>query len=140
MNTPFHMDMSLTIESSTANLRKVEDFLEEISYEAGISREAFGRVLVSVMEAVNNSIIHGNGGDPEKKVNIRFIRGTDSLSVTITDEGGGFAPEDVPDPTSPENIENLRGRGVFLMRRLADAVEYSPSGNSVKMSFNRISD
>jgi serine/threonine-protein kinase RsbW len=134
------MDLSLTIESSTANLRKVEDFLEEISYEAGISREAFGKVLVSVMEAVNNSIIHGNGGDPSKKVNIRFTRDNDTLSVTITDEGGGFVPDEVPDPTSPENIENLRGRGVFLMRRLADIIEYSPSGNSVKMSFIRITD
>lgn len=133
------MERNLVIESSTANLRRVEEFLEEISLEAGITGESYGKVLVSVMEAVNNSITHGNHSDLSKRVTILFKYESSTLSVTVTDEGKGFVPEMIPDPTSPENIENLRGRGVFLMRRLADTIEYNHSGNSVKMSFNRSS-
>ncbi len=131
------MERNLEIESSTANLRKVEEFLEVISLEAGITGESYGKVLVSVMEAVNNAITHGNGGDTGKTVVILFKCETSVLSVTVTDEGKGFFPDLIPDPTSPENIENIRGRGVFLMRRLADTIEYNQVGNSVKMSFNR---
>jgi serine/threonine-protein kinase RsbW len=131
------MERDLKIESSTVNLRRVEEFLEEISLEAGISGESYGKILVSVMEAVNNAIIHGNHGITTKKVTILFRYESSLLSVTVTDEGKGFIPDNIPDPTSPENIENIRGRGVFLMRRLADSIEYNESGNSVKMSFNR---
>jgi serine/threonine-protein kinase RsbW len=131
------MNKSLVIESTTSNLRRVEEFLEEISHEAGFSGESYGKVLVSVMEAVNNAIIHGNHGDVSKRVTILLGYESSTLSITVTDEGNGFSPEMIPDPTSPENIENIRGRGVFLMRRLADTIEYNHSGNSVTMSFNR---
>lgn len=129
------MDRVLVIESKVSNLRKVEDFLEEFSYEANISREAYAKVLVSVMEAVNNAIVHGNHNDMTKKVHVHFAEKTSILVVTVTDEGKGFSPEKVPDPTMPENIENASGRGVFLMRRLADEIEFNGQGNSVKMKF-----
>jgi serine/threonine-protein kinase RsbW len=134
------MDRVLVIESKVSNLRKVEDFLEEFSYEANLSREAYAKVLVSVMEAVNNAIVHGNHGDRKKKVHVHFVEGTSMLIVTVTDEGKGFAPDTVPDPTKPENIENASGRGVFLMRRLADEIEFNSRGNSVKMKFKLVSD
>jgi serine/threonine-protein kinase RsbW len=57
------------------------------------------------------------------------------LDITVTDEGEGFEYGNLPDPTDPKNIENLHGRGVFLMRRLADSIEYNTSGNEVKMRF-----
>ncbi len=129
------MDRVLVIESKVSNLRKVEDFLEEFSYEASISREAYAKVLVSVMEAVNNAIVHGNHNDIGKKVHVHFREKTSILIVTVTDEGKGFSPDTIPDPTMPENIENASGRGVFLMRRLADEIEFNGQGNSVKMKF-----
>jgi len=134
------MDRVLVIESKVSNLRKVEDFLEEFSYEANVSREAYAKVLVSVMEAVNNAIVHGNHSDLKKKVHVHFIEETSMLVVTVTDEGKGFAPETVPDPTMPDNIENASGRGVFLMRRLADEIEFNRQGNSVKMKFKLATD
>jgi len=129
------MDRVLIIESKVSNLRKVEDFLEEFSYEANVNREAYAKVLVSVMEAVNNAIIHGNHNDLNKKVHVHFMEETSILAVTVTDEGRGFSPDSIPDPTMPENIENASGRGVFLMRRLADEIEFNRQGNSVKMKF-----
>lgn len=129
------MERVLIIESKVSNLRKVEDFLEEYSYEAQVSREAYAKVLVTVMEAVNNAIVHGNNGDNSKKVKVHFIDDNSILTVHISDEGNGFLPDSVPDPTMPENIENASGRGVFLMRRLADEIEFNETGNSVKMKF-----
>jgi len=130
------MDRVLVIESKTSNLRRVEDFLEEFSKESGISEESHAKILVSVMEAVNNAILHGNREDQNKSVEIRFVDGASWLEVSITDEGEGFQPGDIPDPTMPENIENASGRGVFLMKKLADKVVFNASGNSVRMTFN----
>ena len=62
------------------------------------------------------------------------------LKIKVTDEGPGFKPEKVPDPTEPENIEALSGRGIFLMSRLADDIKFSKKGNSVKMTFKNIDD
>ena len=61
-----------------------------------------------------------------------------SLLISVTDEGQGFKPETVPDPTTPENIEALNGRGIYLMSHLADKIEYTKKGNSVTMTFKNI--
>lgn len=129
------MESKLTIESSIQNLRLVEDFTEEIAREINISEADYGKVLVSVMEAVNNAIIHGNKSQERKIVEILYKCEDDALTVTVTDEGEGFNPSLVPDPTTPENIEKIRGRGVFLMSKLADKIEFNKMGNSVTMTF-----
>lgn len=130
------MYKSVTIGSDIVNLRKIEEFVEEVSPEFGIGKETFGEVLVAVMEAVNNAINHGNKGNKEKVVDVLFEKNGDILEVIVTDEGEGFRPELVPDPTRPENIENISGRGIFLMRKLSDGIEFNEKGNSVTMRFN----
>ncbi len=126
----------ITIGSDIVNLRKIEEFVETVSPEFGIGKETYGEVLVAVMEAVNNAIIHGNKRDREKVVDVLFEKSGDILEVIVTDEGEGFSPELVPDPTRPENIENISGRGIFLMRKLSDGIEFNETGNSVTMRFN----
>jgi serine/threonine-protein kinase RsbW len=130
------MKSEITIGSEIGNLRKIEEFIESVSSRFAIGKEAYGEVLVAVMEAVNNAINHGNGRDERKKVDVCFEKEGEKLIVIITDEGKGFKPESIPDPTKPENIENISGRGVFLMRKLSDSIEFNKTGNSVKMSFN----
>ena len=90
------------------------------------------------MEAVNNAILHGNHSNPEKIVDIELTFESNLLQIKVTDEGPGFRPEKVPDPTTPENIEELNGRGIYLMSHLADLIEYSNKGNSVTMTFKNI--
>jgi len=90
------------------------------------------------MEAVNNAILHGNRSNPEKIVEVELSFENNSLQIKVTDEGTGFRPEKVPDPTTPENIEELNGRGIYLMSHLADLIEYSKKGNSVTMTFKNI--
>lgn len=130
----------IKIESRQNCLRIVEKAIDEVTCELGISQDSYGKILVSTIEGVNNAITHGNNSVPEKIVDIEFRCNGNELKVKIKDEGNGFKPQDVPDPTLPENIEELNGRGVFLMTRLADEIKYSKRGNSVTMTFKNILD
>jgi serine/threonine-protein kinase RsbW len=126
---------SITINSDIEKLKIVETLVDTLSKKLGVSDEVYGKILISTVEAVNNAILHGNKGDINKMVTVNMSADGSVLDITVTDEGEGFEYSNLPDPTDPKNIENLHGRGVFLMRRLADAIEYNSSGNEVKMRF-----
>lgn len=132
------MYKKISIESTIGNLRVVENAIDEATTELSISQDYYGKILVSAMEAVNNAILHGNQSDPEKIVVIEISFNDKQLQIKVTDEGKGFKPEAVPDPTTPENIEALNGRGIYLMSHLADKIEYSDKGNSVTMIFKNL--
>jgi len=126
---------SITINSDIEKLKVVETLVDKLSKKLGVSDEVYGKILISTVEAVNNAILHGNKGDISKMVTVNISADGNVLDITVTDEGEGFEYSNLPDPTDPKNIENLHGRGVFLMRRLADSIEYNTSGNEVKMRF-----
>jgi serine/threonine-protein kinase RsbW len=128
------------IESKVKSLRIVEKAIDDITSELSISPDDYGKILVSTLEGVNNAIMHGNHADPEKKVEIEISYKERELKITITDEGSGFIPKKLPDPTVPENLESLNGRGVFLMSKLADKIKFSKKGNSVTMIFKNVVD
>ena len=128
----------LIIESDIANLTKVENAIDSLTNEIGISKDCYGKIMVAVMEAVNNAIVHGNKADLKKKVEIEFKSERRNLNVSVTDEGKGFRPGEVPDPTRPENIEEISGRGIFLMSKLADEIEFNRKGNNVILKFKNI--
>jgi serine/threonine-protein kinase RsbW len=132
------MYKKISIESVIGNLRIVENAIDDATAVIGISQDNYGKILVSAMEAVNNAILHGNHSNPEKIVDIEIIYKSNELQITVTDEGSGFRPETVPDPTTPENIEALNGRGIYLMSHLADKIKYNEKGNSVTMTFKDI--
>ena len=126
---------SIKINSDIEKLKIVETLVDKLSKKLGVSDEVYGKILISTVEAVNNAILHGNKGDISKMVTVNISADGNVLDITVTDEGEGFEYGNLPDPTDPKNIENLHGRGVFLMRRLADSIEYNTSGNEVKMRF-----
>lgn len=132
------MYKKIKIKSDVVNLRIVENAIDEVTNEIGITQDNYGKILVSTLEAVNNAILHGNQLSPEKTVNIDFAFKSNMLKIKVTDEGTGFKPEKIPDPTVPESIETLNGRGVFLMSHLADKITYSKKGNTVTMIFKNI--
>ncbi len=132
------MYRKLKIESNINNLRIVENAIDEVMNEIGITQENYGKILVSTLEAVNNAILHGNNSDNEKMVMVEISYKNDKLTVKIEDEGKGFVPDAVPDPTIPQNIEALNGRGIYLMSRLADEIRYSKRGNRVTMMFKNV--
>lgn len=126
---------SLTISSKTENIVVVESLINDICDKFKISEDHYGNILVALTEAVNNAIQHGNKNNPSKHINISFNIRPDHISFTIKDEGPGFDFSHIPDPTSPENIEKPNGRGVFLMKNLADNIEFEDNGSTVKLGF-----
>ena len=130
------MEKSIIIESKIENINKIENIIDEVSEKARINSEVYGKILIATVEAVNNSIMHGNKEDDSKKVKVEFTINEDFVSITIEDEGPGFNFYNVPDPTTPENIENIHGRGVYLMKHLADDVIFHGRGNKVEIKFS----
>ena len=128
----------LKIDSRIASIRIVEKAIDETTAELGISKDNYGKILVSILEAVNNAILHGNKSDESKIVDIQISFNRNQLKISVADEGAGFIPDKIPDPTVPENIESVNGRGVFLMTRLADKIKYNKKGNTVTMIFKNI--
>jgi len=130
------MEKLLKISSKIENLRKVEKMVDDLSTEFSISSDVYGNILIATLEAANNAILHGNKLDETKNVNIVFKIDGNKLMVIIDDEGGGFDYRNVPDPTAPENIENVNGRGIFLMEKLSDKLEFNRNGATVLLEFN----
>lgn len=130
------MEKSLKIISKIENLRKVEKLVDDLSSEFKISADIYGNILIASLEAANNAILHGNKLDESKNVNIFISMDERKLKIKIEDEGNGFDYKNVPDPTSPENIENVNGRGIFLMEKLSDRIEFTRNGATVELEFN----
>lgn len=126
----------ITINSSVENLTFVEKEIESIFGNFNFAEDHYGNVLIAVTEAVNNAVRYGNQEDVTKLVNINFASKKDRLVVTIKDQGVGFDYNALPDPTDPENLEKLQGRGIYLMKHLSDSIAFSDNGSKVEMVFN----
>lgn len=126
----------LVLSSHPRNIARIQPFLESVRRDCDVCEEVFGNILVSLTEAVTNAILHGNNGDESKKVEIRMEKqGKKRLEFFIKDEGPGFNPKNIPDPTRPENLLKIGGRGVYLMRQLSDGVEFHDNGRVVEIDF-----
>ena len=129
------MEQKLKIASKTDSLHLVEKFVDDFSACCNIDHDVYGNLLIATLEAANNAITHGNKLNEIKQVEISFAKDDESILLTVKDEGLGFDYKEIPDPTSPENVENMSGRGVFLMSKLADEIEFKDNGSLVKMTF-----
>ena len=88
---------------------------------------------VGLTEALSNAMLYGNGHDPSKRVRVEVAMDEGCLQARVIDQGEGFDPDSIPDPTTPENIEKTSGRGLFLMRQMLDEVTYNDQGNQVTL-------
>jgi serine/threonine-protein kinase RsbW len=127
---------TLTLPSCTKSICQLEQFIGVVAQKYKIGNDKFPDILISLTEAVNNAIIHGNKEDRAKQVKIDLDKTPLGFSFTVTDEGTGFDPINVPDPTAPENIGCCGGRGVFLIKQLADHVVYHDKGRRVEIRFD----
>lgn len=120
-----------------ARVEAVETALEEMMQLVEQHENFCGdpaEIRLAMREALNNALRHGNKMDPNKKIQFSYsCNPQQGLWVMIRDEGGGFNPDAVPDPTQPENLDRTGGRGVFLMRNLMDEVEFRDGGREVQM-------
>lgn len=128
--------MRIKIPSLTENVSVVESFIDNLKDKISLSDNIYGNILISVTEAVNNAIVHGNKENKEKKVELYLKQNKKSISFIIKDEGLGFDESKIPDPTNPKNLNNIKGRGVFLIKNLTDNVTFRNKGSEVELVFN----
>ncbi len=125
----------LTLASNPRSIVRIETFLKKINHVLHLDEILFHKLMISLTEAVNNAIIHGNRTNPEKKVHVQCEILPGWLVVIIDDQGKGFKPELIGNPLRKENLLKESGRGIFLMRTLMDKVEFeaSKSGMQVRL-------
>jgi len=136
MKEGFTIIEELTIPSNFDAMPKVESMIDSVCSNVGVG-ESFGNVLIAVTEAVNNAILHGNKNVQNGSVVIKSGSNENTFLFSIEDQGNGFDFLTLPDPTAPENIEKENGRGIFLMKNLADQVEFENNGNRVLIYFSK---
>jgi serine/threonine-protein kinase RsbW len=127
--------ISIQVPSITENIRMIESFIDNAKDRFHLDDDIYGNIMIAVTEAVNNAIKHGNGNDKGKNVHLSLALDDSMIKFTVKDEGPGFNYDNLPDPTSPENLEKPGGRGIFLMRHLSDEVEFKEDGRVVELSF-----
>lgn len=128
------MAIELTIPSDLAEARRVQELIEGALQTAAYTEHDIFAIKLALEEALVNAIKHGNQLDADKRVFIVYSVTPERFDIRITDEGAGFNPEDVPDPTAIENLERPCGRGLLLMRGFMTEVEYHGRGNVVRMA------
>jgi serine/threonine-protein kinase RsbW len=129
---------NLEIESDPNNLITVEEFVNYFAIELGIKEDKIPGLLLSVTEATTNAIIHANKSNKDKKVKINVNVEGKRVVICVKDEGTGFDPQNVPDPTAPENLLKDSGRGLYLMKVYMDEVNYkvTPEGTETILVLN----
>jgi serine/threonine-protein kinase RsbW len=132
--SPDTLSADVTIASDLAEARRIQDQIEEALQAGRYSEHDIFSIKLAVEEALVNAIKHGNQMDAAKQVHVSYRITPDRFEIRITDEGPGFNPDDVPDPTDPERIEMPCGRGLLLIRGFMTSVEYVGRGNVVAMS------
>lgn len=130
------MEKFILLESKTESLVIVEKLIDEISGKYKFGHKLYGKILVSVLESVQNAIKHGNQYDPHKLVDLRVKIIDNKLFVVTRDQGNGFDINNVPDPTALFYITESSGRGTFLMKKLSDELNYYEGGRVSEMIFN----
>jgi serine/threonine-protein kinase RsbW len=133
MNGEPDYSIDLVIASDPADARRVQDEIEDALKANQFSEKEIFGIRLALEEALVNAIKHGNNLDKSKKVHISYVVVPERFDIRIRDEGPGFDPQDVPDPTAFENLERPCGRGLMLMRHYMNEVSFGPNGNAVLM-------
>ena len=131
--TERHVTREFTLPSDLAEVHRVQSEIEEALQANRFGDMDVFSIKLAVEEALVNAIKHGNQMEPEKSVRVAYSVDDERFSIRIEDEGAGFAPADVPDPTAEENIERPCGRGLLIIRNFMTSVDYLGRGNIVVM-------
>jgi serine/threonine-protein kinase RsbW len=125
----------IEIPSLAENIRMIESFIDNAKEKYHLNDDIYGNIMIAVTEAVNNAIKHGNRNDSSKNVALSLSLAEGLIKFKVEDEGSGFDYHNLPDPTTADNLEKPGGRGIFLMKHLADEVEFADNGKVVELSF-----
>jgi serine/threonine-protein kinase RsbW len=125
MKTNTRLQASLVLASRFENIEVAERALVDLCHRAGCEEDEEYWLVTSLREAVANAVRHGNQKDPERRVRIAYTIDDSTVTIRVEDEGEGFNPAEIPDPTDPENLLRPSGRGIFYMRQFMSRVDFS---------------
>ncbi|MES2267652.1 MAG: ATP-binding protein [Bacteroidota bacterium] len=126
---------TLQLPSKHESITQLEALIEEVADKHNVSEDVFANMMTCLNEAVINAIIHGNKLDPNKTVFVNVEVDQKRIIWTVADEGPGFDYNNLADPTAADRLEELTGRGVFILKHLADQCIFNTSGNEVELHF-----
>jgi serine/threonine-protein kinase RsbW len=127
----------IILESNQESINRATSYVDEIlSTTDEKLKKSYGNIIIALTEAINNAISHGNKNNSDKYVTVCYKKTEKYISFTVEDEGNGFDYKDIPDPTAPENLTKINGRGIFLMKNLADNIEFFENGKKIELIFN----
>jgi serine/threonine-protein kinase RsbW len=127
-------DLILEIPNDLETIEDAVDFvMERCSACEARSPRVRLNLRVGLTEALTNAVLYGNAEDPSKRVRVEVAVDRSVITARVTDQGEGFDPCNLPDPTTPPNLTEPKGRGIYLMRQLLDEVHYNDRGNSVTL-------
>ncbi len=127
------IEFKATIPSDPRNIGKVEAFLKKVNKSIHLDEIQFHKLMVSLTEAVNNAIIHGNKSDTKKKVLLKCEHLPGWLLLIVEDQGRGFKVDQIANPLKKKNLLKESGRGIFLMRTLMDKVEFQMTAGGLEV-------
>ena len=127
----------IVVQNDLSEAKKPESAILNEIRRLGYGENSAFAIKLALEEAVTNAFRHGNCANPDKRIIVRYEITEARIQIEVEDEGCGFNPESVPDPTLPENIDRPHGRGIMLMRAYLDVVEYCKGGCTVRMVMNR---
>jgi len=118
---------NLVLASRFENIEVAERALLDLCRRAGLGGDEEYWLVTALREALANAVRHGNRQDPARHVRVAYAVENSTVTIKVEDEGEGFDPQDIPDPTDPENLLRPNGRGIFYMRQFMNRVEFSPA-------------
>ncbi|HOC42926.1 MAG TPA: ATP-binding protein [Thermoanaerobaculales bacterium] len=136
MNAVDSVNAHLILASRFENIEVAERALHDLCATAGCDGDQLYWVVTALREALANAVRHGNHLLPERKVHVDLSVDAEAVTIRVEDEGEGFDPSQIPDPTVPENLLRPSGRGIFYMQQFMNRVQFSRApggGTSVLM-------
>jgi serine/threonine-protein kinase RsbW len=140
MDKPTIIGNSIAIPSDQEYLTDVDVFVEGLLRGFGADESIIADIAISVSELVNNAIFHGNRAAFDRPVKVMCEKENGSVSISVTDEGGGFDPEAIADPISDENLLKDVGRGIFIVRSLMDEVDIAATDTGTTVTITKAID
>lgn len=129
MRTNTSLRADLVLASRFENIEVAERALVDLCHRAGCAEDEEYWLVTALREAVANAVRHGNRQEPSRLVRIAYTIANSTVTIRVEDEGDGFDPADIPDPTDPENLLRPSGRGIFYMRQFMNRVDFDSTAN-----------
>jgi serine/threonine-protein kinase RsbW len=137
MGKPIIKGNTIQVPSDPEFLADVDVFLEGTLRGYGVDESVVADIAISVSELVNNAMIHGNRSADDKQVTVQISSKNSTITITVSDQGGGFNPTEIPDPLAEENLLQEVGRGLFIVRSLMDKVDVTPGPDGTTVAITK---